>query len=255
MTTNGYLIDQYIDLILEWKIDSIQITLDGTKEVYESGKRHVGVSDAFEHALNNIFLLSSCGMNVSIRMNVGRNNMEDLKRLSHLLITDPRWNDKIGIYFHPLMDYIKADERYLNASDYEMILSSLYQTLYSLGYYHSVKQFRIRSRTISCYGWDMVTFAIGPNGELYNCQHELGQPQFIIGDIQTGMRIVSRIVNEHSASLSPQCYTCKYLPVCQGGCFFAMRAGNTAAQCQSIKYEISIRMKLLLDYLTANHNR
>lgn len=252
MTTNGILIDEYIALIKRCRIKSVQITLDGTKDVYESVKNYINIVDAFEHIVNNIFLLTQNDIYVSIRMNVGRNNSENLELLCHQLLADTRWNDKIDIYFHPLMDYVKADNGYLDISEYEMMFSSLYQNLFDSGYYTSVKQFRINPRTLSCYGWDMTTFAIGPDGELYNCQHELGQPEFVVGDVRTGMYITERLVNEHSNDISPQCKDCLYLPVCQGGCFFSMRAGNSSAQCQSIRFKCKIRMKLLLDFLSKN---
>ena len=88
-------------------------------------------------------------------------------------------------------------------SEYEVMFSALYQNLFDLRYYTSAKQFRIKPRTLSCYGWDMTTFAIGPNGELYNCQHELGQPEFVIGDVRSGIYITDRFVNEHSSDISP----------------------------------------------------
>ena len=220
MTTNGILVDQYIDIIKKHKIRSIQITLDGTKAIYESVKNYIGIDDAFEHVINNIFMLTSNGIYVSIRMNVGRNNIEDLQRLCHQLLNDKRWNDKIDIYFHPLMDYIKTDDAYLYVSEYEMMFDFLYQNLYDLGYYTSVKHFRIKPRTLSCYGWDMTTFAIGPDGNLYNCQHELGQKEYATGNITADLHITDTFVSEHFVDISAQCKECVYLPVCQGGCFF-----------------------------------
>lgn len=248
MTTNGILTDQYIELIKKAKIETIQITLDGTKDIYESVKNYINIENAFQHILDNIFLLSN-ETYISIRMNVDRDNQDDLKELCRQLLTDKRWNDKIDIYFYPLIDYYRNNSDYFDNTEYEAMFTSLYQNLFELGYYTSAKQFRIKPRSISCYGWDMTTFAIGPSGELYNCQHELGQPEFVIGNIKNGLQITQKFVNEHSKSISSQCKDCKYLPVCQGGCFFAMRAKNSAAQCQSIKYECGIRMKLLLKFL------
>ena len=253
MTTNGILTDRYIDLIQKCRIESIQITLDGTKSVYESVKGYVGIENSFEHVVDNIFMLTTKGVYVSIRMNVGRNNIEDLQQLCCLLLNDSRWNDNIDIYFHPLMDYVKNDDEYLSASEYEAMFTTLYQTLYELGYYTSVKQFRIRPRTLSCYGWDMTTFAIGPDGELYNCQHELGQKEYEIGNITSGVHITEALVNEHLTDISKQCEDCVYLPICQGGCFFSMRACNSNAQCQSIRFECGIRMKMLLGFLSKKY--
>lgn len=96
----------------------------------------------------------------------------------------------------------------------------------------------------------MTTFAIGSDGEMYNCQHELGQKEFIIGNVRKGLGITENLVDEHCTDISKQCENCIYLPVCQGGCYYAMRAGNTEAHCQVIKFECSIRTKMLLDYLT-----
>lgn len=186
---NGILIDKYINLVKQCRIESIQITLDGTKTVYEATKNYIDINNAFEKILDNIFLLTKNDIHVSIRMNVSRNNIEDLKLLCRQLLSDRRWNDKISIYFYPLIDYIKTFDEYLDTSEYEEMFSSLYRNMFDCGYYTSAKQFRLKPRTLSCYGWDLTTFAIGLDGELYNCQHELGQPDHIIGDVRTGMYI------------------------------------------------------------------
>lgn len=87
---NGILIDKYINLVKQCRIESIQITLDGTKTVYEATKNYIDINNAFEKILANIFLLTKNDIHVSIRMNVSRNNIEDLKLLCRQLLSDKR---------------------------------------------------------------------------------------------------------------------------------------------------------------------
>lgn len=250
MTTNGLLTDKYINLLESCKVDSIQITLDGTKDVYNHTKAYIDCDDAFDKILNNIFLLATHDIFVSIRMNVSKINIHDLKELCRQLINDSRWNKKISIYFSPLLDYENKVSDYFDESQYYLMFEDLYQTLFDLGYYSSPKQFQIKPKSISCYGHDLVTVAIGPDGEFYNCQHELGTPEKVIGDIYTGMHFSKSIVAEHSKPLASKCSKCKFLPVCQGGCFFADQIANCPLKCQSVKYEYKVRSKLLYNFIT-----
>ena len=82
MVSNGYLIDTLSmrDVKYKWNLDRIQITLDGTKEIYEKIKNYKdNKENSFEKILSNIEKFLENGVKVTIRMNVGLYNGEDDK--------------------------------------------------------------------------------------------------------------------------------------------------------------------------------
>ncbi|MBE7039040.1 MAG: radical SAM protein [Ruminococcaceae bacterium] len=90
MVSNGYLLDEEaikkaVDL---WKLERIQITLDGTEEIYNKIKNYVykDVSSPFIRVLNNIENALKAGIQINIRLNMDEHNSDDLFDLSKLLV-------------------------------------------------------------------------------------------------------------------------------------------------------------------------
>lgn len=84
ITSNGYLLneDMIARAVDKWKLDIIQITLDGTEDVYNRIKNYAGgVENAYEKVICNIKECIKAGLSVEIRLNVGENNGQDLIEL------------------------------------------------------------------------------------------------------------------------------------------------------------------------------
>ena len=86
MISNASLVDKVgMDRIKKWKIEKIQITLDGTNDVYNKIKNYIDLPNAFEHVVNNIAELIANGVVVTIRLNYNHNNVPDILNLIHFL--------------------------------------------------------------------------------------------------------------------------------------------------------------------------
>lgn len=76
MITNGYLLnEEYAVRLKKMKLDAIQITLDGEKEVHDS--RRVlkdGKTGSFEKILQGVKNAINVGLNVTIRVNIDKVN-------------------------------------------------------------------------------------------------------------------------------------------------------------------------------------
>lgn len=108
MITNGYLFDaETVRRAAEdWKLEQVQITLDGTEKVYNRSKAYIykdGVSP-YRRVLGNIDLLLETRIAVSVRLNLGDHNGEDLFRLVDELAE--RWGGRPGlsVYSNPLFE-------------------------------------------------------------------------------------------------------------------------------------------------------
>ena len=89
--SNAYLFNEKLvkEAIEEWNLNHIQITLDGTEQVYNKAKNYIYKNQdevsPFKKVMENIGLLCETGISVCIRMNTDMHNVEDLKILTKTL--------------------------------------------------------------------------------------------------------------------------------------------------------------------------
>lgn len=107
MISNGYLFDEEtVAKAAElWKLERIQITLDGPEEVYNRIKAYTNAKDnPYHRVLRNTELLADKGIRVNIRLNVGTHNVEDIRMLIEEL--GKRFSEKreISAYISMLYD-------------------------------------------------------------------------------------------------------------------------------------------------------
>lgn len=84
MTSNGYLFDDNIVQRAKtlWKLENVQITLDGTEKVYNHIKRYIyKEGSGYQRVMSNIEKLLEAGIEVVIRLNIDNINIEDMTNL------------------------------------------------------------------------------------------------------------------------------------------------------------------------------
>ena len=107
MVSNGYLFDK--ETIAEahelWNLKRVQITLDGTEEVYNRSKAFIYQEGSpYLRVLDNIHRLLDAGIKVSIRLNIDRHNADNLLVLADTLINLFGGRKLLNVYSHPLFE-------------------------------------------------------------------------------------------------------------------------------------------------------
>lgn len=107
VVSNGYLFNS--ELIAKgksfWNLIETQITLDGTRDIYNKTKAYSYKNiNAFEVVLNNIKKLVEAEINVNIRLNVSDKNQDNLLELIDVLHSRIENNRYLKIYSHSLFD-------------------------------------------------------------------------------------------------------------------------------------------------------
>ena len=107
MVSNAYLFDY--DLIkhakLFWHLNTIQITLDGTEDVYNRIKAYVSVKDnPYRRVLRNIQYFLDEKIFVNIRLNMDAHNVENLKSLIGELTEKYKGQTHLAIYVRLLKE-------------------------------------------------------------------------------------------------------------------------------------------------------
>lgn len=102
VTSNGYLFDEALiqrarDI---WNLKQVQLTLDGTEEVYNQRKAYVNPQGSpYRRVLRNIGLLLDAGIPVNIRLNMDNDNVENLYALVDELAE--RFQGRSGLDIYP----------------------------------------------------------------------------------------------------------------------------------------------------------
>ena len=187
MTSNGYLFDDEMIIRAKerWHLNNIQITLDGTEEVYNRVKAYKDAKDnesPFRRVMGNIKDLAGAGVRVNIRLNLTKENFGDLKKLldeiSEMADILPD-RKKINVYASPLFEDMEKDdgekEKLITNTD---ILTKMIRErgLESRSYK------AIKLRISGCMADNDAHRGISPIGDIIKCEHHIYDK--IIGSIE-----------------------------------------------------------------------
>ena len=174
MISNGYLFDK--DLVLRaknmWNLVEVQITIDGTENVYNKAKNYIYKDNIspYKKVLNNIAMLLNAGIGVQLRFNIDVYNAEDLKLVVNEIHNRFGNHPKLSMYAWPIFEdatYTRTPEDHKKVFE---CLRELENTIALAGYYigdHPSPMLKTNQCMADC--GDSVT--ISPDGDLGVCEH------------------------------------------------------------------------------------
>lgn len=212
--SNGYLFTPEIirRAKSDWKLESAQITIDGTEKIYNRTKAYINCEvNAFERVLNNIDLLLDNGIRVFVRLNIDRKNAENMQELAELLAA--RYGNKNGFYAYPIL--LKEFDAKINSFPSEEIAAENY-----LGIEDKLKAEKIgRTQTLfrelntnRCMADSDSAVCITPDGYLAKCDHYTETQR--IGNIYSDETDKDIIASWKEQVYFPECDDCPLYPQC-----------------------------------------
>lgn len=190
MISNGYLFDEKVVERAKnlWKLERVQITLDGTEEVYNKVKSYVRVNGSpFQRVLNNIDILSASGIHVNIRLNVDFYNKDDIRTLIDDLVERYSDNDKVRVY--PNMLFNDQGFEPVHHSQEDMV--ELLEIINSYSKYlkeNKLGQNRLKIpylQTSQCMADNSHAVMLQPDGSFCRCEHENVRDSY--GSVEEGV--------------------------------------------------------------------
>lgn len=218
MVTNGYLIDTAgIDKIKNaWKMNRVQITLDGTEEIYNATKAyiHKGVS-GFKKVVDNIWMLCESGIRVTLRLNLSDENYEDILALIDFISTefDEFRGKTLGMYCHPLFDSSGEIHHVYEGEKTRMVyerLTNIHKRLVELGFASGYDVQKMKYHRCMADGHSSVV--ITPSGMLTLCEHCI--EDHIIGTVWDNKCDADEICRWGDMLKFKECKSCFYYPQC-----------------------------------------
>ncbi len=238
--TNGSKInDEILNKKLElWNVHEMQITLDGTKNQYEKRKNYINEHEGeFYTILNNIRLLAEKNIYIHIRLNIERDNKQDILKL--LKEIDLIFGKYENVVFYPA--FITGSENPLDEDEKVEYIKDMMNIVSNVKKLTAGTKFYSYPRIHSCMYNDPKSFSIDVNGNIYRCEHLLGKSQESMGNLDSGFIKDDQRGKENL--LRKECEDCVFLPKCLGGCEANFNDGDIP--CMIEKYIIKAYVALL----------
>lgn len=214
LITNGFLLDnETINKIDFWKIESIQITLDGINEEYNKIKNFVYDDvDAYLTVINNINnILKNTNTIINIRFNASNDNIFKLYDEIEMLKNEfnEYYNKKISFYIAPLFEYIKTPENAVNGFWDELDKLSKIVKVYKLDKCEEELGLKTHKRhriDNMCMAYNATSIAIMPDGKFTPCEHI--REEDVFGNVIDG-------ITDKSVIEKWQCFDTEHIEYCK----------------------------------------
>lgn len=260
MVSNGYLLDDdTISKLKEFRINSIQITLDGPPNLHNQRRILKNSNEGTFHViLSNIKKLRANNIQVVIRMNVDKSNMDTIDEFLDIL-TQNNLKDTI-VNFAKVTDAtetcVSAKESCMNSEEYAEENIKYQKKLLEngfnkdsdgnfLGLYPTVK-------TNYCGADNVGTFVLDPEGYMYKCWCDVGTPPKAVGNVlnrDSEPTDKMYMININYISWTPfdhkECLECNLLPICMGGCPYNGLKAGSKPECENWKYNLKEILSLI----------
>lgn len=217
MVSNGYLFDDNVIQRAKqlWKLKKVQITLDGTEEIYNRSKRYIYKDgNAYQQVLDNIGKLTAAEIKVIIRLNVDKHNIDNMFTLVRELHERFGENSFLTIYSHVLFDYIEGNTKrtqeernviYKQRMELEQLIKNYH--------YKTKPKLPTKFRVNHCMADNDRSVVITPNGYLGKCEHYIDSEFY--GHINTeenNLAVINRFKERPKDEII--CKDCVYYPQC-----------------------------------------
>ncbi len=226
-TTNGTLIDKYVDLIKKYNM-SLLISIDGIEPAHDAHRKYHDGRGSFKDVVKGLDALRREGLRINeVRMNVTPENVK-------YLFESVKWlyehYQPHSIPFVPIVELKWAEEdlklyslELKKVADYHFENINIGREFHIKIFDDFLKNFAKSGREASC-GAGRGLLAISPEGEIYPCQEfyqfDKGKKKYLLGTVFEG--ITRPEIRDYFLELSPNkyafCRGCPLLSVCGGGC-------------------------------------
>ncbi|KAF5042676.1 4Fe-4S single cluster domain protein [anaerobic digester metagenome] len=265
MITNGYLLSKTkIELLDSLCINSVQITIDGTKDVHNSRRKLLNNQGTFDKIVENISnILINSKTHIIIRVNIDESNKNEYINVCKYFSkkVDKNYYNRISIVpgFVDDINSCSNDSCLFDRNKKSIFLIETYKKygIDAWGFFPSSERYECPTRNIN-------TFTIGPKGELYKCWNDVGKPEKVIGVLGNNKGItnaMSSILLKYLSDADPldnaECKACFYFPICGGGCPYERISNETGGKlfdtCDLMKDHIEDFLKLHLHSKRTKH--
>lgn len=188
MTTNGTIMNKEIISYIKKKIDSISISIDGTKYSHDLNRVFKDGIGSYDIVISNTKKLLSEGIKLRARMTFNSKNIEQLYEGVKSML------DMGFTYIVPAIDYYDRqwNEKHLEILENQVFKLLDYQKLYPSRHISLTELDFLTKKKGDCFG-GINSYCIDERGKIYPCTYSIGESNFIIGNVENLQLIDSKI--------------------------------------------------------------
>ncbi|MBU6996965.1 MAG: radical SAM protein [Theionarchaea archaeon] len=234
IVTNGLESSLFLPLLLESKITSLQITVDGIEEIHNRRKKRADGTGSFCQIVESIDQLAEAGFTVYVRVNIDHSTVRTLPSFMEFA-HEKGWDQRDNmIYLSPVRHHTpggcynfmhnlkKEDLQFLLGDEVlrDVFLRGLGPIAQKLGFVDKWLPQMSYCRSYLSQTW------FDPFGDIYLCTDTLGNKEEAVGTYYPEVTFNERFNQwkERTIFNMKSCRHCRYAMICGGGC------GNYAAQ-------------------------
>lgn len=247
--TNGFLLNNnIIKKLKKHRIISIQITIDGPRDIHNKRRKLRNGGPTFDIILNNLkTLVNKTKVRVSLRINIDKDNYKRAPELLKLL-EEKGLLKKLSISLSPVLGYTESCIGYVDRCFTRMEYAKLEIEFFksALSKNIPIQQNMPRQKLGYCSADSWASYSVDPEGFLYKCWTDIGEKEWSVGNIKDD-KVTFRLFDYlgWDPFESEECLKCKFLPICMGGCPRIRLAGKKPPEmCTSWKYNLIEMLKL-----------
>jgi uncharacterized protein len=238
ITTNGYLLTaKNLEKLRKFRINHLQITIDGPEDIHNKRRMLKNGKGTYKKIVENLKNAILCKMDITVRVNIDRGNIYNLKELFlDLQKYDILQNVKMSLGLVGNFGKVcrSVEDELLTFKEATNILKSC-----------SLKKFLLKSKNsnygrrpfpnlLGCIAQSKISLIVGPRGEIYKCSKTIGNEEEICGtifNVNTEHPNFQKWMNKDKLEVE-QCLECSMLPICGGnGCPYDVIFLNKHNKC------------------------
>ena len=265
ITTNGTILNEEIMDFINQNMDNIVISLDGRKDINDSMRPDRGNHGTYDRIVSNARKIvdNRKGKQYYIRGTFTANNLDFGKDVFHIadlgfkeVSVEPVVGS--GESFHLTMEHIPA-----TLEEYEKLAREYLEYTKDgkeLNYYHfNINLYDgpcIHRRIVAC-GAGFEYLAVSPEGDIYPCHQFVGQPEFVMGNVYTGIENKELAAHFKDCNIftKEECRSCWAKYFCSGGChanaFFSNNDINIPNEIACIMQKKRIESAMMVEVARA----
>jgi uncharacterized protein len=232
--TNGYSLENYMDVFINKKIREIQVTLDGTEFVHDSRRFLKSGEGTFSQIVRGIDACLQNNIEVNLRMVIDKENIENLPDLAQFAINkgwtkSPYFKTQIGRNYELHHCQSAQGKLFSRVSLFETIFNLTKQYPHILEFYkpaYSITKFLSENGSLPDALFDScpackTEWAFDYTGQIYSCTATVGKSEESLGTfyptVTTDKERIEQWESRDVTSI-PECKECNMQLACGGGC-------------------------------------
>jgi uncharacterized protein len=232
--TNGYNLENYIDILMNKSVREIQVTLDGTGPVHNKRRFLKSGHGTFVEIVRGIDACIKNEIAVNLRMVIDKDNIDNLPDLARFAINkgwtkSPYFKTQIGRNYELHHCQSTPDKLFSRVSLYETIYELTREYPHILEFYkpaYSIAKFLSENGSLPDPLFDScpackTEWAFDYTGQIYSCTATVGKADESLGSFYPSITRINEKIDEWESrdiTSIPGCKTCNLQLACGGGC-------------------------------------